>query len=205
MTAAQNSVTPPIPVDGQVSAMLVVDIAGFAYPGRDPDIRRHMQDSCYDYLEEACVNSGVAWDKCRCQDQGDGTLVFLPPDTDLHRLVREFPGRLRARLHRYNHSSIEAAQMRLRVAMHVGRVYPNRHGLSGDDITYLCRMLEAGPLKKAAFDCPTGVAVSVSNELYKLLLQQDPKLADEVRFRPMQSRVKFTRLRTWLHVPGEKP
>lgn len=205
MTATQDPASPTIPVDGQISAMLAIDISGFTRPGRDPDIRRHMQDSCYDYLEGACTGSGVAWHKCRRQDQGDGTLVFLPLDTDLDRLVREFPGRLCARLHLYNHSSIEAARMRLRVAIHVGRVYPNRHGLSGDDITYVCRMLEANSLKKATANSPMGLAVSVSNKLYKDLTRKNPGLADEVPFHHSRNQIKLARLNTWLHIPGEGP
>lgn len=202
MTTARDPASPPLPVDRQFRAMLGVDISGFTRPGRDADIRRHMQDSCYDFLEDACTGSGAAWDRCQCQDRGDGSLVFLPPDADLARLVREFPSLLHERLRRYNHASVEAARMQLRVAMHAGPVYRNRRGLAGDDITYLCRMLDAQSLRKAVSVSCAGTALSVSNRLYKDLVQQDPKLADEVQFRHVRNRVQFTRLNTWLHVPG---
>ena len=53
--------TPVPPPDGQVCALLAVDIAGFTRPDRDDDIRGYLHEELYGLLQKALDDSGIPW------------------------------------------------------------------------------------------------------------------------------------------------
>lgn len=189
--------------DGQVCAMLGTDIVGYTDPSRrDEETRQHMRTSFYDILKEVCVRSGIPWDDCFQQDQGDGVLVTLPPGSAPTSLIEPLLSLLQTRIRRYNRMSSEPARMQVRVAIHMGLVHRDSHGVTGDDMTYLCRILDSGPLRKAVADSRAEVAASVSNDVYKTVVLRNPSLADPAQFRHAKSRVKGNPVDMWLHIPG---
>jgi len=195
--------TVPLPGDGQVCAMLATDIAGFSLPSRDDETRRHMREQLYKILGESLEASGIPWGACRHEDQGDGVLVVIPPCISASSMIDPFPAHLRAGIRRHNHVSSEAGKMQLRAAMHVGPVDIDDHGLVSTDVTYLFRMLDARPLRKA-LDAPgTELAVAVSRWVHENIVLRHPSLADPTRFTPLRARVKRTSVRGWLYVPGK--
>lgn len=195
----------PVPVNGQFRAMLGTDIVGFTRPERrDEETRQYMREAFYTNLKCACLRSGIPWSECRKKDQGDGVLVTLPPGDPPASLVEPLTSHLRTFIRRYNRMSVEAAQMQVRASVHIGMVYEDDHGLTGDDLTYLCRMLDSGPLRKAIAGSGAEVAVAVSDHIYKTVVQRNPSLANPAGFRHRKCRVKGNPVDLWLHVPGEE-
>lgn len=189
--------------DGQVCAMLGTDIVGYTSASRrDEETRQHMRRSFYSRLEDACRRSGIPWDDCFQQDQGDGVLVILPPGSAPASLIDPLLSRLRMLIRQHNRMSVEPARMQVRVAIHIGLVYRDDHGVTSDDITYLTRMLDSGPLRKAVTGSRAEIAVSVSNDLHKVIIQRNPSLADPDEFRHVKCRVKGNPVDMWLHIPG---
>jgi hypothetical protein len=104
--------------------------------------------------------------------------------------------------------------MQLRVAVNVGPVYRDEHGFAGEDVTYLCRMLDAQPLRRALSESGTELAFIVSDYVYdKLILrrlrQADPSPPQPGRpqiVQPVKTQVKRTRVHAWMYLPdGPSP
>lgn len=190
---------------GQLCAMFAVDIADFTRPDRDEEIRIHQHKALYEILEEAFHGSGMPWSECHREDRGDGALVVLPPGTPGQGIIEPLPERLRHLIRRYNRLTLEPARMQLRAAAHIGPVYPDDHGLVGDDINLLYRMLDARPLRRVLAESCAELALIVSGYMYDSLVRRHPSMIDPALFRQLKTRVKRTRVQGWLLVPGEPP
>jgi hypothetical protein len=190
---------------GQVCAMLAVDIAEYTRKDRDSEICLYLRRSLYQVLEDAFQGSGLPWAQCHHEDRGDGVLVILPPHIPGYGLIDPLPERLRGLVRRHNRVSREPAQMQLRAAVNIGLVDRDDHGLVGDDLNLLFRMLDAGPLRRALSDSGAELALAVSRYVHDSLVVQHPSLVDPALFRPLDTRVKRTRIRAWLYIPGQQP
>lgn len=182
--------------------MLGADIVGFTSPHRDEEMRQHMRTSLYWILKDTCDRSGIRWDECRHEDQGDGVLVIVPAGTSPSMLVEPFPSMLRMLIRRYNRMSVEAVRLQLRVAVHIGLVRQDTHGLASDDITYLFRMLEMRSLRRTLTESRVETALAVSGYVYESIVRRCPSLADPAQFRHVSGRVKHTSVAAWLYIPG---
>ena len=129
--------------------MLAVDIAEFTRADRDDEVQLQLRISFYGILREALGGSGMPWDQCQHEDRGDGVVVIVPPGLPAQPIIDSLPERLRCLIRRHNRFSYESVRMQLRVAANIGPVYGDEHGFSGDDVTLLCRMLDAQPLRRA--------------------------------------------------------
>jgi hypothetical protein len=193
-----------VPASGQICAMLGVDIAGFTRTDRDSEIRLHLRRSLYQMLPDAFEGSGVPWAECHHEDLGDGVLVIVPPHIPAYGLIDPFPERMRSLIRRHNRVSCEAARMQLRAAVGIGPVDRDDHGLVGDDLNMLFRMLDARPLRRALTDTGTELALAASSYVHDNLVLQHPSLVDPALFRPLKTRVKRTRINGWIYVPGQQ-
>lgn len=190
-------------VGGQVCAMLAVDIAEFTRPDRDDEIQLHLRTCLYGLLREALGRCGMPWDNGQHEDRGDGAVVIFPPDLAAQPIIDAFPDRLQCQVRRHNRYSCEPAGMQLRVAVHVGPVYRDEHGFAGDDVTYLCRMLDAQPLRRALSDSRAELAFIISDYVYEKLVLRRQSLADRRSFRRVKTQVKGTSVRGWIYLPGD--
>ena len=192
-------------ISGQVCPMLAVDIAESTRPDRDEEIQQYLRDSVYGILRGALRESGMPLDQCLSEDRGDGILVIFPPDLAAQPIIDPFPERLRGRVRRYNHCSREPAHIQLRVAANIGPVYCDEHGFSGDDVTYLCRMLDAQPLRRALSESGAELAFIISDYVYEKLVLRRHSLADRRPFRPVKTQVKRTPVHAWIQLPAGSP
>ena len=193
------------PASGQLCAMLAFDIVGFTRPDRDEEVRIHIHKALYEILREALLGSGMPWDRCHHEDRGDGALVVAPPDVAAHGIIDPFPERLRSLIRLHNRMSVPAAQIQVRAAAHIGPVYHDDHGLIGDDINLLFRMLDARPLRKALVSSGAELALAISGYMYDSLVRRHPSLAGSAVFRQVNAKVKGTRVNAWIHLPGVPP
>jgi len=190
-------------VGGQICAMLAVDIAEFTRPDRDDEIQLHLRTCLYGLLREALGRCGMPWDSGQHEDRGDGAVVIFPPDLAAQPIIDAFPDRLRCQIGRHNRFSCEPVRMQLRVAVHVGPVYRDEHGFAGDDVTYLCRMLDAQPLRRALSDSRAELAFIISDYVYEKLVLRRQSLADRRSFRRVKTQVKRTSVRGWIYLPDD--
>ncbi len=191
-----------IPVSGQVCAMLTLDIAGFTHPDRDEEARIYIHKAFYAILREALQGSGMPWDRCHHEDRGDGALVVAPPDIPAHGIIDPFPERLRGLIRVHNRMSIPAARIQVRAAAHIGPVYRDDHGLIGDDINLLFRMLDAEPLHAALAGSGAELALAISGYMHDSLVRRHPAQAGQILFRQVHTQVKGTQVDAWIHLPG---
>ena len=192
-------------VSGQVCPMLAVDIAEYTRADRDDGAQRYLRISLYGLLREALAESGMPLEQGRHEDRGDGVLVIFPPDLAAQPIIDSFPDRLRCLIRCHNQLSCEPGRIRLRVAANVGPVYRDEHGFAGDDVTFLCRMLDAQPLRRALSESDTELAFIISDYVYKKLVLRRHSLADRRAFRPVRTQVKRTPVHAWIYLPAGAP
>jgi len=185
--------------------MFAVDIAGFTRAGRDSEIWLYLRRSLYQILQDAFQGSGLPWAECHHEDRGDGVLIVVPPHIPGYGIIDPLPERLRGLIRRHNRVSREPAQMQLRAAANIGLVDRDDHGLVGDDLNLLFRMLDARPLRRALTDSGAELALVISRYVHDSLVVQHPSLVDPALFRPLETRVKRTRIHAWIYVPGQQP
>jgi hypothetical protein len=185
--------------------MFAVDIARFTSAARDSETCLYLRRSLYDIIEDAFDGSGLPWAECYQEDRGDGVLVVVPPRVAGYRIIDPLPERLRSLIRRHNRMSREAAQMQLRAAANIGPVDRDDHGLVGEDVNLLFRMLDARPLRKALAGTGAELALAVSRYVHDSLVIRHPSRVDPALFRPLIARVKRTRVSAWIYVPGQQP
>ena len=193
---------PVLPPDGQICAMLAVDIAGFTRPERDDDIRGYLHEELYGLLQKALDDSGVPWAECHREDRGDGALIVLPPGISPKGIIDPFPERLRALVRRHNHVSRPAAGIQLRAAAHIGMMVHDGNGFVGSDVNLLFRMLEARALRRALAASGADLAMVVSGYVYRNLVCRYPSLVSPDAFQEVRFQVKRTRAQAWTYLPG---
>ena len=193
---------PAAPASGHVCVMLAFDIMGFTRKDRDQEVRIHLHKVLYAILRQAAQIAGLPWDLCHHEDRGDGALVVLPPGVFAHGVINPFPEQLRNFIRLHNRMSSPAARLQVRAAAHTGTVYRDGHGLVGDDINLLFRMLNARPLRTALTGSDGELAFAISEFMYDKVVRRHPTLADPALFRPMNTTVKGTRVKAWRYVPG---
>jgi hypothetical protein len=132
----------------------------------------------------------------------DGALVVVPPSIPAHGIINPFPERLNGLIRRHNRMSAPAARIQVRAAARMGPVYSDDHGLIGDDINLLFRMLNARTLQKALADSGAGLTLAISEYMYESLVRRHPAQAGPGLFRQMNTRVKGIRVNAWIHLPG---
>jgi class 3 adenylate cyclase len=193
---------PQFPADGQMCAVLAVDIVGFTRADRDDDIRRYLHERLYAYLQQAFDRSGAPWAECFCEDRGDGALIVMPPEIPLKGLIDCFPDKLRGLVRLHNHVSAVTADMQLRVAAHIGPVEHDGYGFVGTDVNFAFRMLDARPLKNQLAKSGAELGLIVSDYVYNSLICRYPVLADPGAFQTVRFQTKNTRTRAWTYLPG---
>lgn len=194
---------PGQPASGDVCAMFAVDIPGFTE--RDEEIQLRLRGALYEILPAAFSASAIPWDRCQQHDRGDGAVIIIPPGIPPHNLISPLPGQLQNQLRSHNRIMTEPARMQLRAAIHIGPVYRDDHGIAGQDVNFLCRMLDAQPLRRALASSGAELALIVSDHFYDTVIIRHPSLADPALFRPLNIKVKRTRVHARLHVPGDPP
>jgi hypothetical protein len=194
------------PSGGQVCAMLAVDIAEYTRADRDDEIQLHLRTCLYGLLREALGGAGMSWDQGQHEDRGDGAVVIFPPDLAAQPIIDAFPERLGCLIRRHNRFSCEPVRMQLRVAANIGPVYRDEHGFAGDDVTYLCRMLDAQPLRRALSESGADLAFIISDYVYEKLVLRRQSLTDPRSFRRVRTQVKRTPVHAWIFMPaGPRP
>jgi class 3 adenylate cyclase len=181
--------------------LFAVDVAGFTSPHRDSDIQLYIREAFYRILSQAFEASQLGWGNCLHEDRGDGALVIVPSGMPSAMVVDPLLDRLRADLRKHNRVSTEAARIQLRVAIHIGPVIRDEHGVTGNSVRHVFRLLDAPVLRRALASSGEDLALIVSDHFYDTVIRHAPGVIDSGTFHPAKVAVKETRTRGWLHMP----
>jgi hypothetical protein len=193
---------PALPTGCSLQCSVVAfDVVGFGDRRRDDDIQLYVRAALYHVLEQAFDAVGVPWQACHREDRGDGVLVVVPALAPTEPLISPLADRVRAGLRRHNKVSSEAAQIRLRMALHAGHVSFDAHGVAGQTLVHAFRLLEAPAFKTAfaATRCELGFVVS--DRLYDDVVRHGPGLIDPDLYDAISVSLKETEARAWVYFP----
>lgn len=182
--------------------IFVCDIVGFGERAGRDRVQEYLHLGLYRTLKAAFDASGIGFDDCYREDRGDGVMVVLPAKADATLLVFPLVDHLRAEVRRANELASEAATMRLRVALHCGRMSSDREGLVGTTVNHVFRLLDAPGFKQAMKGSTAAVGVLASTEFHAAVIQDGRGAIDPGEFQPIDVQVKETRTTAWIRVPG---
>jgi hypothetical protein len=137
---------------------------------RQRNLQQHESQSTLRQATAAAADAtGLRWTAKEFQASGDGYLVALPPDTPEDVVVGRYLYELDMILSRHNQSRVREAKVRVRAAIHVGLVHlDSANGWAGDAVVTVCRLLNAGALRRALTLFPaTSVAAIVSPGIFR--------------------------------------
>ncbi|GGM40520.1 macro domain-containing protein [Dactylosporangium sucinum] len=167
----------------------VVDVAG--YGRRSAPEKIDLQQRVAAFVAEVLRDLNLRIDETHHHGTGDGMVVFLPSELDVHRalarLLRSAAEALAEDNRRYRD------RMRLRIAAVIGPLGPAAIGFSGDAIVEAGRLVDSDALRGALADRPdSDLVFAVSDQLHEYAgLRTD-------EFRPVDVRVKEFQGRAWL-------
>lgn len=188
--------------DGQVCGLFAIDIAGFTDPRRDEQVHLYLREMTYRMLERAFDGSGLPWRICHHEDRGDGALIIVPPVLSADGLADPLPERLCGLVRVHNRLSAEEAHIQLRAAAHIGMVYRDDHGFTGDAISHLYRLLEAPSLKHLLAASGSDLAFIASEFCYETVIRRHPTLVDPAAFQPVTIDLRHAQATGWVQFLG---
>lgn len=188
----------------QPRTLIGVDIAAFG--AREEDMQNHVRHALYTLLEQAFLETALPWPaRDWWEDRGDGAIVTVPAGVPTHRVIDPLLRYVEAGLRRHNKASSEAAKMTLRVAVHFGFVSRDSHGLIGEDIVHLCRLLDAPAFKDAIATHHIHFGLVVSEMVYRIAVRPGLGLIDPDTYTKLHVVNKETRAEAWIHLPSRAP
>jgi hypothetical protein len=164
-------------------------------------LRRGLKEIFRRALAEAGIESGPLQD----QDRGDGYLGVVSSSVPAERIVHDFVDRLRATLRLYNQEGRnDEGRIRLRLALHEGRVIPDETGWAGRPIVECSRLLDATPLRATLREDPdVDLVLIVSDSLYESVIKEGLAGIDPRAYRRVEvvNDEKDFQAVAWLAVP----
>jgi hypothetical protein len=181
-------------------AIVCVDVQGYTDRSRTNVDQIAVRDGMYRALDCAFTRSGVAWKDCYHEDRGDGVLILVPSQIPKNLLVTGVPRRLADELCEHNQVHPGPARIRLRLAVHAGEVYHDKHGVAATAVNVAFRLLEAEVLKRGLAQTPGVLAVIASQWFYEEVIRHTPASRPET-YRQVRVSVKETETTAWLCLP----
>ncbi|MGH3239506.1 MAG: hypothetical protein ACRDNL_03945 [Spirillospora sp.] len=166
----------------------------------DEHSQLHQRHQLYARLAEACEITRIPWWDCYREDRGDGALIIAPPEVPADAFLDPFAHHLTAVLRRHNRLASPAARLRLRVAVHAGHVNRDAHGVAGQAVLHLFRLLEAAAFRKALAGGSADLGLIVSDRLYGDATARGGLINPDA-YRPLRVSHKETRAKAWLWSP----
>ncbi len=148
------------------SVLLAVDAVRFGPAGVGVPVA--WRDGLRQLLNRAARDGGLPADAVSAQDRGGGLLGVLRDDVPAERVVADLMRGLRLVLHAYNQTRGESGRVRLRVALHQGRVVADEGaGVRGDAAQAASRLVDTPALSRLLGEFPAAeMAIIISAALF---------------------------------------
>jgi hypothetical protein len=181
-------------------SIVVVDVEKFGDQSRTNAHQVAVRDGLFRSLRWSFTRSGVPWERCRCEDRGDGALVLIPPDVPKNLLAGPLPLELVAALEEHNAVCEQQARIRLRAVLHAGEVRLDAYGAAGAAINLAFRLLESAALRSVLARSPDVLALMASEWFFQEVIRHEPA-SGPAAFRPVPVSVKETETTAWVCLP----
>ena len=137
-------------------------------------------------------------------DLGDGVRLVIPAHISPHALLDPFIPNLAAALRAHRATVINAARLRLRVAVHMGLLHRDVDGWAGAPLVHCARLLNAEPVRSAiAVADQADLVLVVSETIYTDVVRHGYGF-DEAAYRHVRIAEKETIANAWIHIPGQQ-
>jgi hypothetical protein len=93
-------------------------------------------------------------------------VFIVPPEVAADHLLDPYTSHLNLVLRWHNHLAGPATRMRLRLAVHTGRIHHDDHGVAGPALVHLFRLLDAPAYKRFADGTVGDLTMIVADQLY---------------------------------------
>jgi class 3 adenylate cyclase len=183
-------------------SLIAADMVGFGRLRRNLQVQIYLRARLYELIERSSRKSGLDIRRTYSEDRGDGFILAVPPDVPTEQLIHPFLEYVRAGLRLHNQVSNELAQLRLRIAVHCGEARTDEHGLVGDSVTHLCRLLEAPSFKRVTRESGAHLAVIASSTVYEEILWHAPDLIDPDDYAKIDVKHKELSGSGWVRLVG---
>lgn len=182
--------------------LVAADVVGYGGRRRNRQVQTYVRDSLYKLIRAALKCSDVDVSRCYSEDRGDGLVMAVSPEIPTDRLIYPFVEYLRAGLRVHNMVSSELAQMRLRVAIHAAHAWKDAHGLVGESVTYLFRLLDAPAFKDFVSHSEAYLALIASGAVHDEVITDAPGLIDPDDYVPIDIEHKELSTTAWVRPVG---
>lgn len=180
-----------------VTTLIGLDIRGFSDPGRNATDQLSLRRRMYDITLSAFAMGGMRWRDFYHEDRGDGALIIAPSSISGASFLTPFAHHLAALLHRDNTSTSETGRMKLRVAVHRGHTYRDAHGVTGQPLNHLFRLLNAPDFTKAFAATDADLALITSEEFFNATIAGNA-LINPGAYQPLTITCKETHADTYV-------
>jgi tetratricopeptide (TPR) repeat protein len=179
--------------------IVIADVEGFGDPRRTNRHQVAVRDELYRAIREAFGRAGIPWDRCDCEDRGDGVFILVSADVPKSLFVESLPSALVAALQASNATGAGERRIRLRLALHAGEVNYDEHGVTAMSVNLAFRLVEAGALKTALAGSAGVLAVIASSWFFEEVVRHSEAAAST--YHPVLVSVKETITTAWIFLP----
>jgi hypothetical protein len=184
---------------GQNCTIVLIDIADFGASTRCDRDRRRIRAVLYQITQSSFENPGQQHGY-HCEDRGDGILLIIPPCVPTTSTVNRILDNLVTLLRRHNSTSEAGIRIQMRVALDVGPVVSDAHGVDGLAIILAARLLDAPVLKNHLAETGADLGFITSAFVYDTIIQPNPGHVDPAGYRQLKCRVKRKALNAWMYI-----
>jgi CRP-like cAMP-binding protein len=185
--------------NGQNCTIVLIDIANFGASTRNDRDRRRIRAVLYQIARSLFEDPDRQYDY-HCEDRGDGILLVIPPRVPTSSIVDRVLNNLVTLLRQHNSTATAATRIQMRVALEVGPVVSDAHGVDGLAIIHAARLLDAAALKRHLAETGADLGFITSPFVYGTIIQPNPGHVDPAVYQQLKCRVKRQALNAWMYL-----
>jgi hypothetical protein len=181
--------------------IVVIRMAPPSVPVGD-EVLADIRETLAGIVEGAFGSAGVLWGSCHAEWRGELVVITVPTDVPADRLLDDLVARLRAGVRRHNRLSSEMAKIRLRMAVHVGRVVFTRLGISSVAVNRMMAFLEAPAFVREFDELSAELGLVASDYLFEEYIRYGSGLIEPAAYEEIKVPTGHEQVCAWMHFPG---
>ena len=171
--------------------------------GRNDNLLVRMREDLRKMLADTLSRQHIDIAQLTVVDDGDGFRLLVPAGIPSHAMLDPFLSRLGIELRAHREAASTANRLRLRVALHLGLLYPEAAGsYTGTPLKDCARLLDAPAGRELLADNPTADMVVLLTEAFHRAVVAGGTSLNPDAFRRIPVQVKETDEYGWAYVPG---
>lgn len=184
--------------------IVVIRMAPPSVPVGD-EVLADVREALAGIVKEAFRAAGVPWTSCHAEWRGEQVVIAIPPDVPAEMLLDDLVAPLRAGVRRHNRLSSEMAKIRLRMAVHVGRVVFSRLGITGVAVGRTMAFLDAPAFVREFDRHSVELGLVTSDYLFEEVIRYGPGLIEPAAYEEIKVLTGQEQMCAWMYFPGRSP